>query len=35
MASLPDLAALYGATETGTFLGFRSSPDLRVRPETS
>jgi agmatinase len=29
MASPPDLAALYGATETSTFLGFRSSPDLR------
>jgi agmatinase len=28
MASPPDLAALYGATETSTFLGFRSSPDL-------
>ena len=28
MASPPNLAALYGATETSTFLGFRSCPDL-------
>ena len=28
MASPPNLAALYGAAETSTFLGFRSCPDL-------
>ena len=28
MALLPSLAALYDATETGTFLGLRSCPDL-------
>jgi agmatinase len=28
MVSPPDLAALYGATETSTFLGFQSCPDL-------
>lgn len=28
MASPPNIAALYGATETDTFMGFRSCPDL-------